>query len=413
MKIYSRNRLAGLALAGSLSLLGANNAFAAAGDTISNTASLSYDVSGTTQPAITASVDFIEDRLINFVVSTADGATVSVAPSATTQVQSFDVTNNGNDTQDFLFTALDRTTGTADPHGGAQTDNFDVSSVSVYVDTVLDGNYVPADDTAVFADEVAPGATVRVFVVSTIPDNTVVSNGDVAVMALIAQVAAGGGAAVEGAAITNDDNGNVSPAGSYSNGATSVAAGVANDIADDPATTQTVFNDPAGTIDSQGNAGAVQTGQTSGDSSYTVAAASLTVTKTSSALWDPVNLATNPKSIPGGYVRYSISVDNAAGAANADLTTLSDTLSASLDLDPDFTDGTAANNPSNAAGDSIQVVKGATTIYCTAAADGDGCDYTGGAGGTVTVDMSNATFAGIMPLAGGETVTVNFNVIVQ
>lgn len=425
MKTSKRNKLLGLALVSSCSLFSANNALAAAGDSIANRATISFSVGGTAQTDIGSSpagntsgagsdTTFLEDRVINFVVSEQDGATVNVAPSATLQVQRFQVQNTGNGVQDFLLLARNRTTGTNDPHS-VSTDIFDVTAEQVFVDVNANGTYEPGTDTTVFIDELAAGATSEmIFIVSTIPDNVSVSNGDVAVMALVAQVAVGGAAATEGAAINNDNNNHVSPAGTYSNGGTAVLAGTANNVADDPTAVETVFNDPAGTsVDSTGAADAAQIGQTSADHSYTVQAAALTVTKTSAALWDPVNNASNPKSIPGGYVTYSVSIVNAAGAADAALTTLSDALPATLDLDPDFVTNVGPGNPTNVAGDGIEVTKGVTTIYCTGVADGDGCDYTGGAGGTITVDLSNATFAGIMPLAATETVTVNFNAIVQ
>jgi uncharacterized repeat protein (TIGR01451 family) len=147
-----------------------------------------------------------------------------------------------------------------------------------------------------------------------------------------------------------------------------------------------------------------------------VQTAALTITKVSSALWDPVNTNSNPKSIPGGYVRYNVSVENAASAADADLSTFTDVLPANLDLDPDYGDGSVANPPSNVAGDSIVVIKGATIVYCTgdvADADGDGCSYTGAAGGTIAVNFTNATFSAIVPLAATETVFISFNAIVQ
>ena len=162
--------------------------------------------------------------------------------------------------------------------------------------------------------------------------------------------------------------------------------------------------------DGDGNADIVSNAQASSYSSYTVQTAALTVAKNATTLWDPVNAAVVPKAIPGAYVTYSISVANAAAAADAALTTLSDDLPAELVLDPDFVTSDGSTPTSGTPGDSIQVVKGATTIYCTAASDGDGCDY---AGNTVTVDFTNATFAAIMPLAASETVTVNFNGIVQ
>lgn len=434
MKTSKRNKLLGLALTGSFSLFGASNALAAAGDNISNFATLQYSVGTTPQTVIESgsgtgnsvpgagyatanglTTDFTEDRLINFTVNEVGGVTTTVNADATLQVQEFLITNDGNGNQDFLFTALNRITGTADPHGGTSLDSFDALSVQVFVETANPG-FDPADDTAIFADEIAPLGTATVYIVSTIPDSTVVSNGDIAVMSLVAQVAADGAVGVEGAAINNDDNGNISPAGTYSNGGTAVALGTANDVGDiatGVGSEQNVFNDPAGTLNSAGVADIVRNGQHSADDTYTVAAAALTVTKTSIALYDPINIASNPKSIPGGYVTYTVSVANAAGAADAALTTLTDILPATLVLDPNFVLNDGSTPTSGTAGESIEVVKGATTIYCTAAADGDGCDYTGGAGGTVTVTLTNAIFAAIMPLAATETVTIKFNAIVQ
>ena len=431
MKTSNRNRLIGLVLAGGFSLLGTTSAFAAAGDNIANRATLNYQVGGTAQTEIESGTGagnstpgagngtdtvFVEDRVLNFTV-TRGGATASAIPGATQQWVEYTITNNSNAPQGFLLKGLNNADGTADPFGGAN-DSFDGSSVQTFVESGATGGFQPGEDTVAYVATLAAGATQTVYVVSTIPLNnsggTPLVNGDVAVMTLVAQIASNNSTGVAADAITNDDNGNVSPGGNgFTNGAENVSAGTANDIADDPTTMQTVFNDAAGTLDGTGAADAAQNAQHSDNSSYTIQAAALTVTKASSALWDPVNTNSNPKSIPGGYVRYTISVANAAGAADAALTTLTDTLPASLDLDPDFTDGTAANPPTSGAGQSFAVAKGGTTIYCTAAADGDGCDYTGGAGGTVTVDLSNATFAAIMPLAGGETVTVNFNAIVQ
>ena len=266
------------------------------------------------------------------------------------------------------------------------------------------------------------------YIVSTIPDGTVVSSGDLAVMTLVAQVADGSApsaddaiAANAGVAIMNDDNGRLGVAGTYNNGATTtVVPAAATDILDDILTVQDVFNEPAGTSDSEGNAGVVRIGQTSDDSSYTVGSAELTVTKVSVALWDPVNLNVNPKSIPGAYVRYTITIanSNAVGTADADLTTLSDTLVAALDLDPDFTDGSAANVATNAAGDGIEIthVDNAVTNYCTgdvADADVDGCSYTGGAGGTLAANVATVMGAADSQLSAGESLTITFNVIVQ
>ena len=185
-----------------------------------------------------------------------------------------------------------------------------------------------------------------------------------------------------------------------------------------------VFNDGAGTLDSTGSADVARNGQHSADDSFTIAAAELTVTKTSAALWDPVNTNSNPKSIPGGYVTYTVTIANAATAgASADLTTLADTLVANLDLDADFVTSAGPGNPTSAAGASFEIDTTSTSrpsagaSYCTGAADADGCSYVGGPGGTISVDLATEMAAEAGYNAGelkpGETVVVRFNVIVQ
>ncbi len=406
MKNRNPRRLLGLMLAGGLAALQAPTVFAAAGTTISNSVTLSFQVGGVAQTDITsAPVSFIEDRVINFTVTEGGVAgTTNVAPSATAGV-TYVVTNNSNAPLDFSLTALQGT-----------GDNFDTNTpVSFFLEDGTNPGYQPAEDTVAvtFLDEVpAGGGSVEVHVVATMPDNTVVTNGDVASITLVAQAAEGGAATVQGADITNDDNGNVSP------------GGTANDVADNAATMDDVFNDAAGTLDSTGAADVARNGQHSADDSFTIAAAELTVTKTSAALWDPVNTNSNPKSIPGGYVTYTVTIANAATAgASADLTTLADTLVVDLALDPDFTDGTAANNPTSAAGDSFEIDTTGTgrpsagASYCTAAADADGCSYTGGPGGDISVDLATEMPVEAGYTAGelkpGETVVVRFNVIVQ
>jgi len=462
MKTSKRNKLLCLALAGGFSLFGATNALAAAGATISNRATLNYDVGGTTQTLIESGAgagnstpgatngndtDFIEDRIINFNVTREAGA-VQVIPGGTQQAIPYIIENVGNGTHGFLLAGV-HNSGALDPNGSGVSDDLTPTTIETWVDVDGDGLFNPIADNVNFVAQLPSGPAggtigvdpqlVRVFVVSDIPllddaSNPLV-NGDIAVMSLVAQAAGAPTAdplvevstGIAADAYNADDNGNTSPAGTFTNGAASVTAGVSTPIGDVPGTMQTVFNDTAATdavtgptidADSPTGADTDKNAVQSGYGSYTIQTAALTVAKTSSALWDPLNFDSNPKSIPGGYVRYAISVANAAAAANADLTILSDVLPASLDLDPDFITGVGVTPPpTSVAGDAIQVVKGATTIYCTGDvgdSDGDGCSYGPvGAGGTVSVDFSNATFGTIMPLAATETVTINFNTIVQ
>ena len=436
MKTNRMKKLGALALTGAIGLFSAPGVFAAAGQTISNTATLNYSVGGNAQTGIESSptgnstpgagngtaTSFVEDRVYNFTVARG-GATITVTPGATLQAVDFTVTNTGNAAQGFLLKGLNNADGTADPFGG-NVDNVQPTALQVFVESGATPGYQPAEDTATFIASLASNASATVYVVSTIPTTrsdgtTLLANGDVAVMTLVAQVANNNTTGVATDAIVTDDNGHASPGGTgFGDGSVNITAGTAGaPVADDPATEQVVFGDAAGTLDGTGAADAASNGQSSVNSSYTVQAAALTVTKTSTALWDPVNLNSNPKAFPGAYVRYTITVSNAAGAANADLTTLQDALNASLALDPDFADGTAANNPTSGPGKAIEVthVSNGVTRYCTGDvgdADVDGCSYTGGAGGTISVNIATVMGANAT-LAAGQSLTITFNAIVQ
>lgn len=75
-------------------------------------------------------------------------------------------------------------------------------------------------------------------------------------------------------------------------------------------------------------------------SAHTVAvnAASLTVTKISTVISDPINGTTDPKAIPGAVVEYCIVVSNAPGGATAEGIVINDDFSsesANIALVPD------------------------------------------------------------------------------
>lgn len=252
-----------------------SQAFAAAGGVISNTATIDFlylglpltqesSPTGNTFVGIGngAPTTFTEDQVVNFSVVSNDVAPVDVVTGDTNVFLTFTVANSGNATQDFLLTSIDTT---PNPFG-APADNFDlVPSLSVFVEDGTTAGYQLAEDTALFVDELAPGSNATVYVVANIPAAAV---GDLAAVVLVVQIAVGG-APGEGAAITNDDNSRVSPAGIYSNGGTPVAVGIPNNTPDS-AGVDLVFGDPAGAapedIDSTG---AVQDIQSNGQHSDT------------------------------------------------------------------------------------------------------------------------------------------------
>ncbi len=430
MKTSKRNKLLGLALTGSFGLLGATNAFAAANDNIANRATLSYDVGSTPQtiiesgsgpagnstPGLNNGNDtvFKEDRVINFTV-TDNGVTGNAVPGGTQQATTFTLLNSSNAPLGFLLKGANNPDGTADPQGGS-VDEFDTSSVQTFVESGANVGYQPLEDTVAFVGTLAAASSIEVHVVSTVPlvdsgSNPLV-NTNVAVMSLIVQAAEAGGTGDGTGAIMNDNNGNASPGGTgFTNGAATLTTAVVAATADDPAVMDTVFNDAAGTQDGTGAAGVAQNGQHAANNSYTIATAALTVTKTSAALWDFVNLAQNPKSIPGGSViRYTVRVDN-TGTVAATLTNIIDVLP--LALDTQFGDGTDANVPVSAA-NNVRITDGTGAVtFCTANngdSNIDGCRDDGGAGNNaLVVDLGVA--AGAATLNGGEFLTVEFDVI--
>jgi uncharacterized repeat protein (TIGR01451 family) len=216
------------------------NAHSAAGDLISNTATINYDIGGlpNTSSATTA---FTEDRRINFIVADSNGGSaVPVISDMIDAVMQFTVTNTGNDINDFLLTAVNTS---PNPYG-LPADSFDPlpASIQVFVESGVTPGYQAAEDTAVFVDELSPNIPRVVYVVADMPT---VATDAVAAIALIAQVAEGGAASAEGAAINADDNSHTSPAGVFSNGTTNMPAGVAV-TNPDTLGMETVFNDPAG-----------------------------------------------------------------------------------------------------------------------------------------------------------------------
>lgn len=291
-----------------------------AGTSVSNSATVDYQVGGFAQPQVFSDTAvFVVDAVIDMTVATVDAAAVIVTPGDTTGYLTFTVTNTGNRVQDYSLTAA--------PAAGTLfgvTDNFDMAGVAVYADTDGDGLYNPAVDVNTYIDELPADGAVNVFIVGDVPLTQV--DGDGALYDLIIQVAQGGGALAQGADILNDDNGNVSP------------GGTPNVIADDPATVQIVFADGAGSVDG------AQDGRFSSTDAFVVGSAVLLVTKTSVVTTDPINGAINPKAIPGATMTYTITIAN-SGSTDASNVALVDQIPANTV----FASGSVSTTNSNGA----------------------------------------------------------------
>lgn len=135
-----------------------------AGTTISNTAEATYTTPGGTTATVPSNpVDLRVDELLNVTVASSDPGDVASAPGSTNQVLSFTVTNTGNGSEAFRLSAINALGG----------DQFDPSTTSVVLDTNGNGVYDAGVDTVYSAGTndpvLAPDASIRVFVLSTIP----------------------------------------------------------------------------------------------------------------------------------------------------------------------------------------------------------------------------------------------------
>lgn len=367
----------------------ASAALTPAGTVVKNQATLDYKVGGISQNQVPSTeTTFNVDRKVNFTVTYVPGAFVNVFPGATDQALTYTVTNSGNDTQDFDLTV-------AQMNGGGVltgTDNIDAGNVRLFLDNG-DGVF-GAGDTDITAahllDEVAADQTLTVFVIGDflLPQvNANVAGITVAARALHGH-GAGAGAAITGGAVT-DTNGAVAGNAIY-----------------------TVFADVA---DANPNFELVA-------GAYRIAAPVLNVNKVHSVIWDPVNFNSTPRSIPGSYVQYAITITNdAASLASASLTTIQDTLDANTTLDPNFI-GTALNTSTPSAtsgnGQSFRV-----THTSGRAALASPSYYTNGSGVTVAGQSITADFTALLPavagtygageLKAGESVTITFNVSIN
>jgi uncharacterized repeat protein (TIGR01451 family) len=339
-----------------LSSVAATPAFAAgttAGTTITNTATVDYQVGGVAQGQQSASNNFTVDRKINLLVEEVGTVTTNVVPGQTNAVTTFQLTNSSNEVLDFALVASQIVGGTAS-HGG--TDTFNANNVRIYRDNTVTGTVGSWDtgDTLItaYVDELVVDTAIRLFVVSDIPAG--LANNAVAGVTLRATAREGGLAGTQGAAITETTGANTA-------GKDTVfadIAGVAGDVARD--------------------------GSHSDNDDYTVQTATLAVTKTSRVISDPFNNMTNPKLIPGAVVEYCIAVANSGGAA-ATSVVINDPVPGQLT----FNAGT--------------ILLGGTVTSGT-------CDFNGTAGGSYTAPNVSGTIASI---AAGAASTLVFRATVN
>ena len=368
-----RTRIRRLLLAGTVALGTATPAWAqttgtVAGTVVNNTAQASYTVNGTPQTATSNVASFVVDRKVNLTVTTAQAANTQVNLGQAGAVTTFTVTNNTNGVQDFLLDP-DQNFGTVVFVG---TDNFDMTNLRAYVDANDNHTYDPGVDTATFIDELAPDATVTVFLVGDVPTNT---GANLAIVSLHVTTAAGGTTGTQGAALIPTDL----------------------NLINQDATVDVVFADN----DSDGiGLDIARNGQGRAYAAYEVGVrnVALTVRKSSLILSDGVNTL-NPKALPGAVVQYCLTVANATLLTPATNVVLADVV-------PDNT----TYVPGSLSVGGIGV--GGVCLLNGFAQNDDGSNTTGPYRGSYTVGSRTVT-ATIPTLLGGTSVAASFRVTIN
>jgi uncharacterized repeat protein (TIGR01451 family) len=334
-----------------------------AGQSISNTASVDYEVGGVNQPDVDSNTTtFVVDRKITVTVTNINGGATNVAPGSSDQMIVFRVQNTSNSTLDFALSAAN-----------LAGDDYQVSNFEIYVESGANAGFDPTEDTATFIDELAEDAMITVYVLADVPGS--LTNGQDANITLTAtahQDTSGTGAYV-------------ATAGTL--GAIAVETNTAT--ADDPNFIDTVFGDAAGTA-----AGDTQyDGEHSATGQYNVATATISVTKSSLVVTDPFNCTvagdnssctTPPKAIPGAIVEYCLDVNNASATTAADAIVLTDSI-------PTNTTFVTGSIRSAATGTGAACDLGSGTTEDNNATDADETDGAGGNFGVTTAGAVTVT----------------------
>jgi uncharacterized repeat protein (TIGR01451 family) len=145
----------------------ASAAGTAAGTTISNTATATYNDAGNNPQTVNSNqVNLRVDELLNVTVTRVGSGDVPTTPGSTNQVQVFTVTNTGNGSEAFTLSAQTALGG----------DQFDPTTAQIYFDTNNNGLYDAGVDTLYTAGSndrtLTPDETVQVLVLATIPAGT-------------------------------------------------------------------------------------------------------------------------------------------------------------------------------------------------------------------------------------------------
>jgi uncharacterized repeat protein (TIGR01451 family) len=311
--LYNRRLLTGTAIGVVVACLYSAPALAvgtAAGSTITNSVTVSYEVSGVDQTDETDTDQITVDRKIDLTVARTDSTATNVTPGGSDRAVSFQVTNLSNATLDFDLSAVQPVGGSGAITG---TDNFDVGALTYYLDDG-DGVY-DSGDTLITHLDALPADASKVVHVRTASIALGLHTNDRATVRLTAKARENDSASTLGAALTES--------------------------ASNTSGMDTIFADGAGPFDS-----ARQADYSAADA-FLVLTAALSATKTSKIIAIPGGIYEAGAAIPGATVEYCITVSNASGGADATNLTISDDLPAEVEYDGSgvFVGGADCDNP--------------------------------------------------------------------
>jgi uncharacterized repeat protein (TIGR01451 family) len=362
------NKVRLLLLSGTAIIATAGTAHAAqttAGTTITNTAQVTYTVNGQQTTTNSSTATFVVDRKVNFTLVTDQASNTKVNVGQIGAVTSYKLTNTTNGTQDFL---LD--TAQAVPLGALLgSPDFTMANLKVFVDSNNNGVYDPGTDIATYVDQLAPDASIEIFIVGDVPAT---GTSNLAQVSLHATVADGNAANTKGTALIATDL----------------------NLANADQTVDIVFadNDSDGTLYLGDIA---RNGQAIAYAGYEAGArnVALTVTKTARVISDDVNSLINPKALPGAVVEYCLTVNNATSGVPATNVVLTDV----VPTNTTFVPGTLTIG-----------APGVLGITCTLSSLGTTTGYTG------AYDTSTKTVTATIPtVAGSGSVAASFRVTIN
>ena len=340
---------------------------------ILNRATVNYSVGGQPQTLIESSptgnttpggglgadTTFVVDNRVDLTVTEVSTNATIVTPGDVNAALAFRVVNTGNAPQGYALTFLEEV-GTALFLG---TDTVNLNNLVIRVDAdPSSGNgtgngTLDAADTATAIDTLNPGQDIIVFVVS--PTVPALANGAFANVRLQAQTAVAG---TSGATIQTQSSG-----------------------VNNPAVVEVVFaDDPTGADATESDV-----------DQFAVQSAALTVTKTQAVLSDGFS-SSNPRSIPGALVEYTITIANTSTTTAASAIAITDPIPATTTFQTGLYAGTT----------DVAITGGATaTCIAETPADtnADGCFRN--AGGALVVGS-----VALGNIAASSNATVRFQV---